>query len=365
MFDMAQPYNELPDLPPAGPLETPRVLKQCVAAHRALGRLRAAAMTLPDQSILINAIPMLEAQASSQIENIVTTADALFRADALDRTDDPPVKEALRYRTALRHGVDAISTRPISTNLMIEVCSIITGIDTHIRSTPGTTLRGGRTGEVVYTPPTGEQVLREKLAAWERFAHDDSDLDPLVRMALLHYQFEAIHPFHDGNGRTGRVLNLLLLLRDDLLDTPILYLSDYILSTRDAYYRLLRAVTAEAAWEPWVLYLLEGIRVTAISTTTRIEAIRALMVTTADRIRREAPASSSPLLLDVIFSKPYCRIGDVVDAGIAKRQRASVHLKALVDIGVLEEHAVNRDRIFLHRQLLDVLRERNQVPYAK
>ena len=357
MHDMAQPYNELPDLPPAVVVETPRVLKECIAAHRALGRMRAAAMSLPDQTILINAIPLLEAQASSQIENIVTTADALFRADVLERTDDPAVKEALRYRTALRHGVDAIEERPISTNLMIELCSIVTGVDTRIRATPGTTLRGDRTGEVVYTPPTGEDVLREKLAAWERFAHGASDLDPLVRIALLHYQFEAIHPFHDGNGRTGRILNLLLALRDDLLDTPILYLSGYVLATRSDYYRLLRAVTTDAAWEAWVLYLLEGLRLTAISTTARIETIRSLMVSTAERVRREAPASSSPLLLDVIFSKPYCRISDVVDAGIAKRQRASVHLKELVRIGVLEEHAVSRDRIFLHRELLDALGE--------
>ena len=357
MHDMAQPYNDLPDLPPAVLVETPRVLKECIAAHRALGRMRAAAMSLPDQTILINAIPLLEAQASSQIENIVTTADALFRADVLERTDDPAVKEALRYRTALRHGVDAIEERPISANLMIELCSIVTGVNTRIRATPGTTLRGDRTGEVVYTPPTGEDVLREKLAAWERFAHGASDLDPLVRIALLHYQFEAIHPFHDGNGRTGRILNLLLSLRDDLLDTPILYLSGYILATRSDYYRLMRAVTTDAAWEAWVLYLLEGLRLTAISTTARIETIRSLMVSTAERVRREAPASSSPLLLDVIFSKPYCRISDVVEAGIAKRQRASVHLKELVRIGVLEEHAVSRDRIFLHRELLDALGE--------
>ena len=359
MRDMAQPYNDLPDLPPAVLVETPRVLKECIAAHRALGRMRAAAMALPDQTILINAIPLLEAQASSQIENIVTTADALFRADVLERTDDPAVKEALRYRTALRHGVDAIEERPISTNLMIELCSIVTGVNTRIRATPGTTLRGDRTGEVVYTPPTGEDVLREKLAAWERFAHGASDLDPLVRIALLHYQFEAIHPFHDGNGRTGRILNLLLALRDDLLDTPILYLSGHILASRSDYYRLLRAVTTDAAWEAWVLYVLEGIRLTAISTTARIEAIQSLMTATANRVQREAPESSSPLLLNVIFSKPYCRISDVVDVGIAKRQRASVHLKALVRIGVLEEHAVSRDRIFLHRQLLDVLRERS------
>ena len=358
MRDMANPYNELPDLPPPDTIETTRVLKECVAAHRALGRMRAAASALPDQTILINAIPLLEAQASSQIENIVTTADALFRADALARADDPATKEALRYRAALHHGVNEIVDRQISTNLMLELCSIITGIDAQIRATPGTTLRGDRTGEVIYTPPTGERVLRTKLAAWERFAHAKSDLDPLVRIALLHYQFEAIHPFHDGNGRTGRILNLLLALHEDLLDRPILYLSSYILETRDDYYRLLRAVTTDAAWEAWVLYLLEGIRLTADSTTSRIEAIQTLMATTSERVRLEAPESSSSLLLDVIFSKPYCRISDVVDAGVAKRQRASEHLKALTRIGVLEENAVSRDRIFLHRELLDVLSAR-------
>lgn len=355
MRDMAQPYDDLPDLPPAGTIETVRVLKACIAAHRSLGLMRTAASRLPDPTLLINAVPILEARASSEIENIVTTADALFRADTLERTDDPAVKEALRYRTALRHGVDAIEGRPITTNLMIELCSLVTGIDTRIRATPGATLRGDRTGDVVYTPPSGEELLRAKLAAWERFAHADDGLDPLVRISLLHYQFEAIHPFPDGNGRTGRILNLLLALNADLLDAPILYLSGYLLSTRPDYYRLLRAVTVDGAWEAWLLYMLEGFRSTAETTTARINAIHALIDATTEDLQRAAPRSATPALIDVIFSRPYCRIGDVVAAGIAKRQRASEHLKALVALGILEEHADNRDRIFLNRPLLELL----------
>lgn len=355
MRDMTRPYDELPDLPPDHPLETARVLKGAIAAHRALGRLRTAAGRLPDQTILVSAIPLLEARASSEIENIVTTADAMFRADALQRTDDPAAKEALRYRTALVHGAEALRGRPISTNLAIEICAIVTGVDVGIRRTPGAALLNDRTGEVVYVPPSGEDLIRDRLAAWERFAHGDDDLDPLIRIALLHYQFEAIHPFPDGNGRTGRILNLLLMLRDGLLDAPILYLSGHILATRDEYYRLLRAVTADGAWEDWILYMLDGFARTADSTTARVEAIHGLMAATAPVLRSAVPAGAAAGLLDVIFAGPYCRITDVVDAGIAKRQRASTHLKALVRAGILEEHAAHRDRIFLNRALLDLL----------
>jgi len=355
MRDMTLPYDDLPDLPPDRPLETAPVLKAAVAAHRALARLRAAASRLPDQTILINALPLLEARASSEIENIVTTADALFRADALERTDDPAAKEALRYRAALRHGTEALGERPLSTNLAAELCAIVTGVDSGIRRTPGAALLNDRTGEVVYVPPSGEALIRDRLAAWERFAHADDGLDPLVRIALLHYQFEAIHPFPDGNGRTGRILNLLLMLRDDLLDAPILYLSGHILATREEYYQRLRAVTADGAWEEWVLYMLDGFARTAASTTARVEAIHALIAATEPTVRAVVPAGAAAGLLDVAFARPYCRIADVVDAGIAQRQRASEHLKALVGAGVLEEHAVHRDRIFLNRALLDLL----------
>ena len=355
MRDMTLPFDDLPDLPPLAPVETAPVLKRAVAAHRALARLRAAAAALPDQTVLVNALPLLEARASSEIENIVTTTDALFRADALARTDDPAAKEALRYRAALRHGVDAMRDRPLTTNLMRDLCSIVTGVEMDVRATPGAVLRNDRTGDVVYAPPSGAALLRDRLAAWERFAHGADDLDPLVRIALLHYQFEAIHPFPDGNGRTGRILNLLLLLDADLLDSPILYLSGYLLETRADYYRLLRAVTAEGAWEDWVVYVLEGVRSTAEATTAKVQAIRQLMTATSAIVRDAVPAPVAAPLTDVVFARPYCRIGDVVDAGIAQRQRASDHLKALVRAGVLEEHRAHRDRIFLNRALIEAL----------
>ncbi len=221
MPDPTRPYNDLPLLPPDREIETRTVLKKCVTARTALAELRLAGHLIPDQSILVHAIPNLEARDSSAVENIVTTNDALFREAGLgDHEAEPATKEAARYRNALYAAIEAIKTRPLSTRIAVEVCRAIKGIDLDIRCTPGTTLTNSHTGEVIYTPPEGEARLRELLANWERFAHESPELDPLVRMAVLHYQFEAIHPFPDGNGRTGRILNILSLMQDGLLDLP-------------------------------------------------------------------------------------------------------------------------------------------------
>ena len=234
MLDPNRPYNELPPLPPNADVETHAILKKCVGARAALEGLRLAGEMVPDRTILnvlIHAIPNLEARASSEIENIVTTNDALFREASLgDSEASPATKEAARYRTALYQGVEALKTRPLSTRIAVEVCRTIKGVELDVRRTPGTTLTNSHTGEVIYTPPDGDSRLRELLANWEQFAHESPELDGLVRMAVLHYQFEAIHPFPDGNGRTGRILNILGLIQDGLLDLPTLYLSRYILN---------------------------------------------------------------------------------------------------------------------------------------
>ena len=197
-----------------------------MTARTALAELRLAGHLIPDQRVLIHTIPNLEARASSAIENIVTTNDALFSQASLgDHEATPATKEAARYRTALYAAIEAIKTRPLSTRIAVEVCRAITGIDLDIRRTPGTTLTNSHTGEVIYTPPEGEARLRDMLSNWEAFANGNMEIDPLVRMAILHYQFEAIHPFPDGNGRTGRILNILSLIQDGLLDSPTLYLS--------------------------------------------------------------------------------------------------------------------------------------------
>jgi Fic family protein len=303
----------------------------------------------------VHAIPNLEARGSSAVENIVTTNDALFREASLgDHEATPATKEAARYRNALYAGIEAIKTRPLSTRIAVEVCRAITGIDLDIRRTPGTTLTNSHTGEVIYTPPEGEARLRELLANWERFAHESPELDPLVRVAVLHYQFEAIHPFPDGNGRTGRILNILSLMQDGLLALPTLYLSRYILKTRGEYYRRLGEVTFQQQWEPWILYVLGGVEETSMWTTQKIMAIEALMDETTRYIRVGAPKMPHAVI-EQIFTQPYCRIGNLVEARIAARHTASAYLKELVRLGVLEEEKVGRDKIFLHRKYLDVL----------
>lgn len=229
VFDRSQPYNDLPLLPPKAELETKAVLKQAIAADRMLENLRGLAAQIPNQGMLVSSIVLQEARLSSEIENIVTTNDELFRAEAdVDGKADAPTKEVLRYREALNYGFRSLRERPLSTNLFIEIVQIIKESEIQLRALPGTVLKNPTTGEVVCTPPVGQNVIRDKLANLENFIHAEDSLDPLVKMAVLHYQFEAIHPFPDGNGRTGRILNLLYLVEKGLLDIPVMFLSRYI-----------------------------------------------------------------------------------------------------------------------------------------
>ena len=356
-FNPTSPYNDLPPLPPTVEIETRVVLKACIEARAAIAELKQAGGLIPNQAVLINSIPLLEAQASSEIENIVTTTDRLFQfADNREALADPATKEALRYRRALRDGFESLAKHPLTTRTAVDICRTIKGVDMDVRSTPGTALMNDRTGEVIYTPPQGAALIRDKLANWERFLHGAEELDPLVRMAIGHYQFEAIHPFNDGNGRTGRVLNLLYLVDIGLLDIPVLYLSKAIIEAKQDYYRLLLAVSTEQAWEPWILFMLDAVRRTAHWTTSRIKAIRILIDETAARMRQEASGIYSRELAELIFVQPYCRITNVVDAGIAQRQTASVYLKQLADIGLLKEVKVGREKLFINPSLLQALR---------
>ena len=303
-FQPDRPYNDLPPLPPSVDVETRQVLKACVEARAALAEARMSCQLIPNPTILINLIPILEAQASSEIENIVTTTDRLFRFSNEAATADPATKEALRYRTALRQGFEALAERPLSTRIAVDICRTIKGVDLDIRAVPGTALLNDATGRVVYTPPEGAERLRSMLASWEHFIHEAEDLDPLIRMAMMHYQFEAIHPFTDGNGRTGRILNLLYLVDQRLLDIPILYLSRHIIANRKDYYRLLLAVTTDGAWEDWIIYMLTAVRETSRWTTERIKAIRGLMIESASNMKKRAPRIYKRELVDLIFAQP-------------------------------------------------------------
>ena len=355
-FDPGRPFNDLPDLPPVFQTETRAILRSCIAARTALEELRISGRLIPNQAMLINSIPLLEAQASSEIENIVTTTDRLFRHanDVADQAD-PATREALRYRTALYRGFKMLKRRPVSTALAVEVCRTIKGVDLGVRNTPGTALINDATSDVIYTPPEGEDLLRRKLANWERYIHEGGELDPLIRLAVMHYQFEAIHPFVDGNGRTGRVLNLLYLVDKGLLDIPVLYLSRHIIRNKALYYRYLHDVTTRHAWETWILFILEAVRTTAAWTTGKINAIRDLLDEKAAEMRQELPKIYSRELIELVFEQPYCRVSDVVAANIAKRQTAAIYLKSLAAEGILKQIRAGRENLYINRPLLALL----------
>jgi Fic family protein len=358
-FNPQQPYDDLPPLPPRADVETKAVLKQCVAASRALAELKGAGGLIPDQAILINAIPLQEAKLSSEIENIVTTQDDLFRAAVEESVDaDPSTKEVLRYRTALRNGYEALASQPFSIELVRETCRILRGHAVDFRS-PSDHVRisDTRTRSVIYTPPSGGPELVEKLRNLESYLLAADGPDPLIRMAVAHYQFEAIHPFTDGNGRTGRILNILYLVHMGLLQIPVLYISRFIIQNKPDYYRLLREVTECDDWEPWLLYMLRGVEETALWTTGRIQAIRELFDLTMDRCRTEAPKIYSKELIELIFRQPYCKISFIVDAGIAKRKTASEYLQELERIGVMVGEKRGRETIYKHPALLEVLQK--------
>ena len=356
-FNPSLPYNELPLLPPpAACIETKAILKRCINARVSLAELKQAAELIPNSAVLVNALPLLEARASSEIENIVTTTDKLFEfADIAEDRADGATKEALRYRTALYEGTKMVRRGMLTTDMAIQICSTIKGMELDIRSESGTTLKSRLSGEVVYTPPVGQKLLIQKLDNWAEFMHQSTEFDPLVRMAVQHYQFEAIHPFADGNGRTGRILNILFLVQLGLLDSPILYLSRYIIQNKAAYYRLLQNVTADQEWVPWILFVLDGVEETCTWTTDKIKSIRELMDHTGQYVQEQLPKIYSREFVELLFRQPYCRIGNLVDAGIAKRQTASMYLKRFCEIGVLREVKSGRENIFVHPKYIELL----------
>ncbi len=359
-FSANRPYNDLPLLPPGKDVETRSVLKQCIASRAALAELKQAGELIPNASMLVNTLPLLEAQASSEIENIVTTTDQLFQYASIgENRADPATKEALRYRTALYEGVSQLKDRPICTRLVEQLCTRIKHVEMTVRKVPGIALVNSVTDELIYTPPEGEDLLRQKLANWENYLHNETEIDPLVRMAVSHYQFEAIHPFTDGNGRTGRMINILFLIEQNLLTLPILYLSRYIIRNKSDYYRYLLDVTRKQNWETWIIYMLKGVEETANWTRAKIDAIRNLLDHTSKYVQQQLPTIYSRELVELVFSQPYCRITNLVECGLAKRQTASVYLKQMVDIGILKEIKVGREKLFIHPKLISLLKQEN------
>lgn len=353
---LAQTYD-IPDLPPATELETISVFKALAAANRALAELKGRAAAVPNQGILIDTLALQEARASSEIENIVTTQDELFQAEAhlLGRIAGP-AKEVALYRDAMKAGYDRMLTGQglITNATLIKIFQVLLVRSDGFRTTPGTALLNEKTGDHVYVPPQRPDDIIRHMSALEQFINDDqaSDLDPLIKMALIHHQFESIHPFPDGNGRVGRILNVLYLTRSDLLDIPILYLSGYITSNKRDYYRLLQAVRDEGAWEEWVLYILYGIEQTAQSTLALVEGIRHQMATVKQRMRSELPKIYSQDLLNNLFRHPYTRIEFVQqDLGVA-RKTARSYLRYLAEHDFVVEKKSGKHKYYVNVPLV-------------
>ncbi|MDR0888039.1 MAG: Fic family protein [Candidatus Methanoplasma sp.] len=348
-FDPSVLLDSLLLLPPRELVETRNVLNQCILSSRALSKLQGIGKIIPGLPVSISSLVIQEAKLSSEIENIVSTQDALFKAAAeIGSVTDPHVKEVLRYRTALKHGGGKVP----SIALIKEICSIIMAEETGFRTKKDkVTLMSTVTREIVYTPPS-HSAIGPLMKNLEEYILTD-DIDPLIKMCIMHYQFEAIHPFHDGNGRTGRILNIIYLQYNKLIDIPVLYLSGYILRTKKEYYDLLRGVSENGAWEPWILYLLKGIEVTANNATDMIEKINKLFIDTTDECKKHKFYSKE--LVELIFRSPYCRASFLEDAGIAERHTATKYLKELESAGILECRKVGTDVVYINSALLKFL----------
>ncbi len=358
VFNPAIPHNTLPLLPPSAEIETKAVLKKVAAAGRCLAELKGLGATIPNQAILVNSLVLREAKASSEIEDILTTNDALFKAfTASSARVDPATKEVLRYRAALWEGFNELRKHGhLRTDLFVKLVRIIKENQEGIRMLPGTIIQNKRTGAVLYTPPTGESVIREKLKNLEEYMHSPDDTDPLIKLAAIHYQFEAIHPFSDGNGRTGRIINSLFLVSRGLLDMPILYLSKYIIEKKDEYYRLLRAVTSKGEWENWILYMLDAIQMTAVETREKIVSIRQLIDQTLGIGRKKLPGKVySKELIELLFYQPYTKVQNLVEAGMAERKTAAVYLRELEKAGILRSKKSGKEVLFLNVRLFQLL----------
>lgn len=357
-FNKRKPYNDLPSLPPNKDIETKAVLRKTASAARALAELKGLGGIIPNQSMLVNSLVLQEAKASSEIENIVTTNDALFKAMAAGSTpSDPATKEVLRYREALWEGFNRIQEKDrFDLDLLVKLVQVIKKDSRGIRNKPGTFIGNPVRKTVTYTPPDGETLIRGMLQDLTEYMNLRDDVDPLIKLALSHYQFEAIHPFSDGNGRTGRLLNILFLVHHGLLELPVLYLSKGVIETKSVYYSLLREVTEKSAWESWVLYMLDAVEKTAEFTRRRILAIRALLVETLEMGKAKLPTRVySKELIELIFMQPYTKGQFIIDAGIAQRQTAAEYLKELEAAGILEKHKVGRENLYLNRRLYDLL----------
>lgn len=346
-------------LPEKRELETKQVLKKLNRTHRALAELKGMVNSIPNQSILINTLVLQEAKDSSAIENIVTTHDELFQASVMhsEQIKNLNAKEVQDYSAALKRGFELVKEREIiSVNDIIEIQTVLEKNSAGLRRLPGTSLKNSETKEVVYLPPQDYQVIVKLMVNLETYINDDSleDYDELVKVAIIHFQFESIHPFYDGNGRTGRILIILYLVLKGLLGLPILYLSRFIISNKGSYYRLLQDVRDKDSWEDWILFILEGIESVAKSTIDLIEKMKSLMANFKEKMREETSFYRKELL-ENLFKHPYTKIQFVMEDLDVSRITATTYLKKLCELGMLSKIKVGRSNYYINSSLFEVL----------
>lgn len=357
-FNQNTPYNALPSLPPNVDIETKKILQKTISASRALAQLNGTLINLPNPTLFLDTIYLQEAKASSEVENIITTNDELYKSLVADKKGgNGATKEVLSYKDALWLGLEELKTKPfITTNLCIKIVQCIKQNSASIRVTPGTTLANTQ-GDVIYTPPSGEDIIRDKLWHLEKFINEDNNLDPLIKMALMHYQFEAIHPFADGNGRTGRILLLLYLKLSGLLNVPAIYLSEYIIQNKTEYYQRLRGVTERNEWEAYILYMIDMIEVTALKGLERLNKIIKAIDDLANDIKIKLPKVYSKDLIEILFRLPYTKRQHLIKENIGNLKTASNYLTALEKNGFLTSIRVGKEKLYLNERLLKILED--------
>lgn len=350
---------QIPILPLKEDVETKQILRKVALAHRALAEMKGAATGIPNENILISTLSLQEAKDSSEIENIITTQDELYQSDfSADKFKSLAAKEVYNYSQALLTGFTNLQTKGgLSTKQILEIQSLLVENNAGFRKLSGTTLKNDRTGEVIYTPPQNYDDIVKYMNNLEIFINDNSisDLDALVKMAIIHHQFESIHPFYDGNGRTGRIINILYLVKEGLLDIPILYLSRYINQNKKTYYDLLQKVRDESAWEEWIVFILDCVESTSRQTTHTIQGIKNLMLSQKQKIRTELPKIYSQDLLNNIFRHPYTKIEFVVNDLAVNRITAARYLDELTKIGVLHKEKLWKANYYVNKELFALL----------
>lgn len=354
------PIKKLDKLPPKREkVETLEILRQLSKSSKALGELKGIAQTMPNQAMLINAVVLQEAKDSSEIENLITTQDELYKAIATKGKQSSQVKEVINYRRAIFIGHDLLKQQGFLKLKDIEFLQkTIIENNAGIRSMAGTVLKNDKTGEVVYTPPQEKDEILDLLGNFlEHFNISNEDFPPLINLAILHYQFESIHPFYDGNGRTGRILNILYLIINDLLDIPILYLSSYINENKADYYRLLNKVNKSDDWEEYILYILRAIEVTSNRTIDKINSINNLLSETIELAQNKEPKIYRKELIELLFEQPYSKIEYVVQKLNVERKAASRYLSSLERIGIITSEKIGRENIYINTKLIEILKK--------